>query len=76
MSRNTFFVQDCPTCGRRVQIRLAHLGRVVQCLHCEGRFEARDPASFRRAAYDSGPTLMERAEELLASTEPPRPRPR
>ena len=45
MTSAIYFVQECPTCGRRLQIRVEDLGRRVVCQHCQGRFLAVDPAS-------------------------------
>ncbi|GAB6166260.1 hypothetical protein JCM19992_22600 [Thermostilla marina] len=41
----TYFVQGCPTCGRRCQIRVEHLGKRVVCYHCKAQFIAIDPSS-------------------------------
>jgi hypothetical protein len=62
MSNATYFVQGCPTCGRRLQIRVEYLGRKLVCQHCQGRFVAMDPASTR---VDCGNALLRRADELL-----------
>lgn len=68
MSNATFFVQECPTCGRRLQIRVEYLGKRVICQHCQGQLIATDPASVR---YDDGGessnALLRRADELLES---------
>ncbi|MDR1958663.1 MAG: hypothetical protein LBQ54_06425 [Planctomycetaceae bacterium] len=40
MSAVTYFIQSCPTCGRRLQIRVEYLGRDVSCYHCSARFPA------------------------------------
>lgn len=63
MTRPTFFVQGCPTCGRRLEIRVELLGRKVACRHCQGRFIASDSATAFDLS-DSG-VLMRRAAELL-----------
>jgi DNA-directed RNA polymerase subunit RPC12/RpoP len=63
MSNPTYYVQECPTCGRRVQIRVEYLGRRVVCQHCRGKFLAADPAM----RVDCGNSLLQRADELLAS---------
>lgn len=65
MSGATYFVQECPTCGRRLQVRLEYLGRVVVCQHCRGEFEATDPSLL--GGKDS--ELLSRAEQLLASAD-------
>ncbi len=41
----TYFVQECPTCGRRLQIRLEYLGKRVVCQHCQGTFAAADASA-------------------------------
>ncbi len=67
MSRSTYFVQECPTCGRKLQVRVQYLGKQVVCQHCSARFEAYDPGS---AAYPPPPSslsLLARAEQLLQS---------
>jgi hypothetical protein len=65
MSRSTYFVQECPTCGRKLQVRVHYLGKQVVCQHCGARFEAYDASS---AAYPPPPSslsVLERAEQLL-----------
>ena len=66
MPHATFFVQECPTCGRRAEVRVEYLGRQVICDHCHGRFMATDPngvASGSVAATSAD--LLRRAERLL-----------
>jgi DNA-directed RNA polymerase subunit RPC12/RpoP len=65
MASAIYFVQECPTCGRRLQIRVEYLGRRVVCQHCQGRFLAVDPASVRGDYVDHGSALLRRADELL-----------
>ena len=43
MPNVTYFVQDCPTCGRKLNVRVEYLGRKVVCQHCRGAFVAWDP---------------------------------
>lgn len=69
MSRPTYFVQECPTCGRNLNIRVEYLGREVVCQHCHGQFEACDPSSGNYPPSQSGLALMRRAEELLESVD-------
>lgn len=68
MSNATFFLRECPTCGRSLQIRVQYLGRLVCCPHCSGQFEAHDP-DLESMTSDSGGDLLERADELLAGCE-------
>ncbi|MBI3839540.1 MAG: hypothetical protein HY288_16595 [Planctomycetia bacterium] len=75
MSRSTYFVQECPTCGRSLQVRVEYLGRQVVCQHCRGNFEACDPASAAYPPSKSGLNLLRRADELLDSIGQQRPRP-
>ena len=78
MSKATFFVQECPTCGRRLQVRVQYLGRHLVCQHCGGEFHAADPEGEPLGAEAGlqGLALMQRADELLASAAEQRRRPR
>jgi len=74
MSRSTYFVQECPTCGRTLQVCVEYLGRQVVCQHCHGRFEASDPAN-ATGRPKSKPNLLSRADQLLDSIQQFRERP-
>jgi hypothetical protein len=63
----TYFVQECPTCGRRLQIRVEYLGKRVVCQHCQGTFSAADAAASRGEPEDRSSVLLRRANELLES---------
>jgi Zn finger protein HypA/HybF involved in hydrogenase expression len=65
MSNATYFVQECPTCGRGVQIRVEHLGRKVVCRHCQGELIAADMTNVRCDRGASSDALVRRANELL-----------
>ena len=65
LSNPTYFVQGCPTCGRRLQVRVEHLGRSVVCQHCRGRFVARDPSLEDAHSQHAANDLLRRADELL-----------
>jgi DNA-directed RNA polymerase subunit RPC12/RpoP len=67
VSNPTYFVQECPTCGRRLQIRVEYLGRRVVCQHCQGTLIATDPASIHLDSTNEGSSLLRRADQLLAS---------
>ena len=70
MSSATYFVQECPTCGRQLQIRVEYLGRTVVCQHCRGRLVATDPAGHRYPAIrQASDELLRRADELLRSVD-------
>jgi DNA-directed RNA polymerase subunit RPC12/RpoP len=68
MSRSTYFVQECPTCGRNLQVRVHYLGKQVVCQHCGARFEAYDASSGAIPPPSSSLSVLARAEELLQST--------
>lgn len=63
MSPTTYFVQECPTCGRNLEVRLEYLGRQVVCQHCAAKFVAADPFS----TQDPSQSVLARAEELIES---------
>lgn len=67
MSRSTYYVQECPTCGRNLQIRVKYLGKQVVCQHCGAQFEASEPGSGSLPPLESSLSLLERADELLES---------
>ena len=71
----TFFVQECPTCGRNLQIRLELLGRSIACPQCEAPIEATDSMVKSDRAHDSAELLL-RAEELLATADARKHHPR
>lgn len=76
MSNGTYFVQECPTCGRRLHIRVEYLGRNVVCQHCRGHLVACDPATGRSNETSSADVLLRRAEELLRNAAHSETRPR
>ena len=69
MPRSTYFIQECPTCGRNLQIRVVYLGKQVICQHCSAQFEACDPASQAYPPSQSSLSMLKRAEELLQTAE-------
>jgi hypothetical protein len=64
MSKDVYYLQGCPVCGRMLQIRVILLGQQVYCQHCGGGFVAFDQPA--QPAGD-GPTnsMAARADELL-----------
>lgn len=67
MSNSIYYVQECPTCGRNLQVRVEYLGKNVTCQHCAATFEAFDPSSPGPAPMQSGIGLIDRVEELIES---------
>lgn len=65
MSQPTYFIQPCPTCGRRLEVRVEHLGKEVVCQHCRARFNSQDPETRRFDSDEKVEKLLRRAEALL-----------
>jgi hypothetical protein len=63
----TYFVQECPTCGRNLQVRVEYLGKRVVCQHCKARFEACDPSSAAYPPMESSLSMLARADQLIES---------
>lgn len=67
MSRDVYFLQHCPVCGRLLQVRVNLLGQRVYCQHCGGGFVALDEemlpsiSQASRTADDKVDELLERA---------------
>ena len=36
----TYYIQVCPTCGRRLEVKIEYIGLEVSCYHCRARFMA------------------------------------
>jgi hypothetical protein len=72
----TYFVQECPICGRNLQIRLEYMGRSVACQHCHGQFTAADPATAPVEEWESSDGILARVDELLSTSTSSRARPR
>ena len=67
MANSIYYIQECPTCGRNLQVRIEYLGKGVVCQHCGANFRACDPSSGEYPPSDSSLSLLARAEELLES---------
>ncbi|MCS7305902.1 MAG: transposase [Thermoguttaceae bacterium] len=61
MVSRIYFIQRCPICGRRLNIRLEYLGRRMLCQHCGGQFVAQDPGTGTHSPSET----LRRAQELL-----------
>ena len=59
------FEQECPVCGRPVQIRVQHLGHWVTCQHCHGQFIAAGSRAHEDWFSPAGHPLVRRADQLL-----------
>ena len=70
MTRDVFFLQHCPVCGRMLQVRVNLLGQRVYCQHCGGGFVAmgdqmRPDIGESSSAVDRVDELLERAALVL-----------
>ena len=68
-SAATYVQQECPVCGRPLLIRVEHLGQRVTCLQCRCAFVCYDPSQTPARGEESGDSLLDRAERLLALVE-------
>ena len=68
MLNSTYFIQECSTCGRQLQIRVEYLGKSLVCEHCQGRFTAADPANAYPDGDGAQSELLRRANDLLQSS--------
>jgi hypothetical protein len=69
MMQLTHVVEDCPICGRPVEVASEAIGREVACGHCRGQFVVFESADGETTAVVSGETnLLERADRLLELT--------
>ncbi len=64
MSSAIFFIQRCPTCGRRLRVCVEYLGKTIQCRHCRGTLVACDSES-GPARSDPQWALMRRVNQWL-----------
>jgi len=75
MSRDVYYHQHCPVCGRLLQIRVNLLGKRVYCQHCGGGFRALDEqmqlgsGEPSRSAADRADELLRRAAFVLQQTD-------
>lgn len=65
MSAVTYYVQECPTCGRSLEVRIEYLGKRVRCRHCGAKFVAIDGSYSGLDASLTESTILQRADELI-----------
>jgi DNA-directed RNA polymerase subunit RPC12/RpoP len=65
MATSTYFVQECPTCGRRLHIRVEYLGKRVVCPHCRGALIAGESSPPHPSGLEAAQSLLRRADEIL-----------
>jgi DNA-directed RNA polymerase subunit RPC12/RpoP len=64
----TYFVQQCPTCGRRLQVKVEYMGMEVVCQHCGGLLRAQDPSLVTAQATSPEDDALDRADRFQASS--------
>lgn len=64
MYRHAIFLQECPVCGRPLEIRKEYQGRKVACHHCGGWFTAVDAACNPDVSNQNN-RILHRADRLL-----------
>ena len=65
MGSSTYFFQECPTCGRSLEIRVEYLGKRLVCQHCRGELIASGPGDSALPANPSDSALLRRVDALL-----------
>jgi hypothetical protein len=68
MPSGAYFIRNCPTCGRSLEIRVEYLGKLLKCRHCTAEFLASEnhPAS-QSVSDGAAHELLARAERLISS---------
>ena len=66
MPQTTYFVKECPTCGRKLQVLVEYLGREMVCNHCGGDFMAGDSQDLLAQHDEDGSgAILLRVNELI-----------
>ncbi len=65
MLRFSHFVQECPVCGRPLEIRVKYVGHEVACRHCSGTFQASDEIRRPDPVVERGNQLLRLADQLI-----------
>ena len=77
MPQTTYFVKECPTCGRKLQVRVEYLGREMVCNHCGGDFLAGDARdAFTPNEDECSDAMLLRVDDLIdkADNNPGKPK--
>ena len=69
MCASTYFLQECPTCGRSLEIRVEYLGKRLVCQHCRGELLATGPRESVAQTEEPSSALLRRVDELLTEAE-------
>ncbi|PQO30448.1 hypothetical protein DTL21_24145 [Bremerella cremea] len=65
MCKVTYFVQSCPTCGRKLQVKVEYLGLEVSCQHCGANFISQDPTSLPAPIANPVDDALHKADAFL-----------
>jgi predicted RNA-binding Zn-ribbon protein involved in translation (DUF1610 family) len=65
MRTSNYFETECSTCGRKLQVRVEHLGKTVLCPQCHSEFVADDPIMSQKKSIQRI-SILERADQLLS----------
>lgn len=65
MCKITYFVQPCPTCGRKLQIKVEYLGLEVACQHCGANFVSQDPTILAAPSLNPIDEALHQADAFL-----------
>lgn len=76
MSKASYFLQECATCGRNLRIRVEYLGKRVVCQHCKSPFRAADSVGLGESPVKTESVILKRADQLLAAADQGKNRPR
>jgi len=66
IKRISYTLQQCPVCGRPLEVAAEHRGRRVTCTHCRGRFRADGADNHLNAMDHRVRRVLRRADRLLA----------
>jgi hypothetical protein len=65
MPRRPIFIQECPICGRPLEIRKEYQGKKLACAHCGGWFTAIDATRHPLDIWNPNNHLLHKADQLL-----------
>ena len=76
MSKPSYFLQECSTCGRSLRIRVEYLGKRVVCQHCKTHFRAAEAVGRGESPVKVESVVLKRADRLLSAADQIKQRPR
>ncbi len=70
MASKAYFLGECPTCSRKLEIRVELLGKRIACQHCGATHIASD-AETRQTSEQKIEQVLARAKAYVDSVESP-----